>query len=189
MTANKKRLFINLFLFVIVGGLLWFVLTQQRKTGVATETLFDQSMGDDVTKVVIKIKDQDELHIENKRQNVDQSGSKQWVISQPIQAPADKDKVRLLFTLLTDPVTSSYDVAGKDLANYGLDKENLSISFNGVKLILGKINPVSQNRYVLKDDKIYLIAETVSSLLLEGVDGFKKPNTKTETKEEKSKQD
>lgn len=179
MTANKKRLLINLFLFVVVGALLWFVLTQQPKKGELAETLFDQTMGDDVTKVVINVKDKPEIHLENKGAEND----RQWMITQPIQAPADKDKVRLLFTLLTDSVTSSYDSAGKDLASFGLDQDDLSISFNGVKLVLGKMNPVSYNRYVLKGDKIYLIAETVSSLMREGVDGFKKHEANSKTEE------
>ena len=184
MTANKKRLVINLFLFMVVGALLWFVLTQQPKKGEPAETLFDQSMGDDVTKIVINVKDKPELHLEN----LSKDDKQQWMITQPIQALADKDKVGLLFTLLTDSVTSSYDSAGKDLASFGLDQDNLSISFNGVKLVLGKMNPVSHNRYVLKSDKIYLIAETVSALMTEGVDGFKKHEAnKTNAIEEISK--
>lgn len=190
MTANKKRLLINLFLFMIVGGLLWFVLTQEPKRGDAPKTLFDQSMGDDITKVVINVKDQDELHLENSTGKIEQEGKQQskpqWMITKPIKAQADKDKVRLLFTLLTDPVTSSYDVKGKDLANFGLDKDDLSISFNGVKLILGKMNPISHNRYVLKGDKIYLINETVSGLLMQGVDGFKKSDEVIQASEEKT---
>lgn len=174
MTVNSKRLFLNVFLLFIVAVLVWFVLTGKQEQADTPETLYDESMGDDVTQVVVHVAGQDDLHLEN----VGKEGDRQWKITRPIQQDADKSKVRVLFTLLTDPVTSSYDATDKDLAKYGLDKENLSVSFNGVKLVLGDLNQVSQTRYVLKGSKIYLIAETVSGLMEMGVDGFKKNDVK-----------
>ena len=47
------------------------------------------------------------------------------------------------------------------------------MSFNGVKLVFGDYNEVSHKRYVLKEDKMYLISETVSGLLESGADSFK----------------
>ena len=86
---------------------------------------------------------------------------------------ADEDKVRHLFTLLSENADTSYDVEGKDLALYGLEQERLSVSFNGVKLTFGKLNEISQQRYILKDKKMYLISETVSGLLESGANAFK----------------
>ncbi|KAG1707549.1 hypothetical protein GQR58_003222 [Nymphon striatum] len=146
-----------------------------EKKDESAETLYDESMGEDVTQVVIHIAGHDDIHIEN----IGDEENREWKITQPVQIDADKSKVRLLFTLLTDPVSSSYDVAGKDLAKFGLDKDDTSISFNGVKLILGDLNQVSQTRYILKGDKIYLIVETVTGLLGMGVDGFRKNDSAT----------
>lgn len=178
MTANKKRLIINLFLILGVALLIWFVMQADPESKDKAETLFDQSMGDDVTEVILHIEGQADIQIENRGKGE----NRQWQITQPVQHEADevdKDKVRLLFTVLTDPVLSSYDAAGKDLEKYGLGKDSMSISFNGVKLILGDFNPISNARYILKGDKIYLINETISGMISMGVDGFKKfkPNT------------
>lgn len=181
MTVNSKRLFLNAFLLFVVVMLTWFVLTRNQEQADSPETLYDESMGDDVTQVVIHVAGHDDLYLENRGEE----GNRQWKITRPIQQDADKSKVRVLFTLLTDPVSSSYDAADMDLAKYGLDKENLSVSFNGVKLVLGDLNQVSQTRYVLKGDRIYLIAETVSGLIEMGVDGFK-VNDKKETGQEAS---
>lgn len=179
MTVNGKRLFLNLFLLFVVAALIWFVINENTGESDAVETLYDQSMGDDVTSVVIHVAPHDDIHIEN----TGHEDNRIWKIAQPIQVEADKSKVRLLFTLLTDPISSSYDAKGKDLSKYGLDKDDTSISFNGVTLILGDLNKVSQTRYILKGDKIYLIAETVSGMLGLGVDGFK-INEKTKNVED-----
>ena len=86
---------------------------------------------------------------------------------------ADKERIRHLFTLLSESAEVSYDIKGKDLANYGLDKDKLSISFNGVKMIFGKLNEISHKRYILKGDRMYLISETISGLMMLGEEGFK----------------
>lgn len=179
MTANSKRLFLNLLLLAVVVALVWFVLTSDQEQKSLPEALYDQSMGKDVTHVVIHIAGSEDIQIEN----LGEEGNRVWKITQPIKHDADKSKLQILFTLLTDPVSSSYDVKGMELEKYGLDKEDVSISFNGVKLVLGDLNQVSQTRYVLKGDKIYLITENIYGLLQMGVDSFIKDNEKMTEKD------
>ncbi len=182
MTSNARRLLLNLVLLAMLAGLVWFVATREPQKTESSIRLYDEAMGDDITRVLIHLKGRDDILIENLPDKMD--GKRSWVISKPVRAKADKDKVRLLFTLLTDPAAASYEASGRDLKQYGLDQETMSISFNGVKLLLGKFNPVTQTRYVLKGDKIYLIAETVTPLIQAGLDEFKqapaqKPEKKT----------
>ncbi|KAG1652853.1 Formamidopyrimidine-DNA glycosylase [Nymphon striatum] len=91
-----------------------------------------------------------------------------WKVTKPVEFDADKEKVRHLFTLLSENADTSYSIADKNLSDFGLDKEKLSVSFNGVKLLFGDYNEVAQKRYVLKGDRMYLISETVSGLLESG---------------------
>jgi len=171
MGSTGKRLFLNLLLLLLAGGLIWFVATREPETRKMGDRLYDAAMGDNITRVLIHVQGKPDILIENiaKADEPDR-----WMITQPVQAEADKDKVRLLFTLLTDPVSASYDVADKDLAQFGLDQEKMSLSFNGVKLLMGDLNQVSQARYILKNNKIYLIAESVTPLIRSGLDEFQK---------------
>lgn len=169
-SPNKKRLLQNLALIVVVALLIAFVIYQQN-TKEVNNTLYDRAIGDNATQVLIHSQGHDDIIIRN------QEGA--WKVIEPEEFIADKEKVRHLFTLLSENAETSYDIKGKDLASYGLDKDNLSVSFNGVKMIFGKLNEISQKRYILKGDKMYLISETVSGLMESGVDGFK-PVVKSE---------
>ena len=135
-----------------------------------SSTLYDKSIGDEATEIVIHAEGADEVVLKNVEG--------QWKVTKPEQFDADKEKVRHLFTLLSENADTNYDIADKNLADFGLDEEKLSVSFNGVKLVFGDYNDVSHKRYVLKGDKMYLISETVSGLLESGVDSFKPLETK-----------
>ncbi|MEE9445182.1 MAG: DUF4340 domain-containing protein [Cocleimonas sp.] len=163
--ANKKRLVSNLLLLAIVGGLLIFILSRDENNAEQYKTLYDKSIGDNAKDVVIHVEGREDVVLENKDDT--------WQVIKPTKFLADKAKVQHLFTLLKENAESNYPIAGKDLAEYGLDKERLSISFNGVKYIFGKLNPVTQQRFIQKSDTLYLITETVSGVMQMGEEAFK----------------
>jgi len=170
-SSNKKRFLVNLVLLMVAAGLIAFVATRKEGSGEKFKTLYDQSIGDDAKELVI--------HVEGKDDIVIQLKDDIWKVVKPNQFIADKDKIRHLFTLLSENAESSYDIKDKDLVSYGLDKDRLSISFNGVKMIFGKLNEVTEKRFILKGDRMYLISETISGLMMMGEEGFKpqkKPN-------------
>ncbi len=160
-----KRLIQNLILLSIVAALAAFIMMRDDDTKKLYSTLYDKSIGDEATEIVI--------HADGAENVVLKNIEGQWKVTKPAQFDADKEKVRHLFTLLSENADTSYDIADKNLADFGLDKDKLSVSFNGVKLVFGDYNEVSQKRYVLKGDKMYLISETVSGLLESGADSFK----------------
>jgi len=164
-SSRKKRLLLNLVLLVVVAGLIAFIATRKEDTGEIYKTLYDTSIGDDAKELIIHAEGQDDVVI--------QLENDVWKVVKPSTFIADKDKIRHLFTLLSENAESSYDSKDKDLASYGLDKDKLSISFNGVKMIFGKLNEVTGKRFILKDDRMYLISETVSGLMMMGEEGFK----------------
>ena len=170
---NKKRLLLNLVLLVVVAGLIAFITIQQEDAGETYKTLYDTSIGDDAKKLLIHVEGQDDVVIELENDI--------WKVVKPSTFIADKDKIRHLFTLLSENAESNYDIKDKDLASYGLDKDELSISFNGVKMIFGKLNEVTEKRFILKGDRMYLISETISGLMMMGEEGFKPQNKPTLT--------
>jgi len=140
-------------------------MTRKEDTSDLHKTLYDESIGDNAKELII--------HVEDKKDVVIQLENDIWKVVKPSSFVADKERIRHLFTLLSESAEVSYDIKDKNLANYGLDKDKLSISFNGVKMIFGKLNEVSHRRYILKGDRMYLISETISGLMMLGEEGFK----------------
>lgn len=166
---NKKRFLQNLVLVIFIAGLGFFLWNQnaldKKDTSHLASTLYDKSIGDEATEILIHVAGRDDILLKNLN-NI-------WTVVQPVEFVADKEQVRHLFTILSENAETNYDLEGKDLAKYGLDEDRLSISFNHVKLVFGEYNPVSQKRYIRKANKMYLVSETVSGLLQAGVDAFK----------------
>lgn len=169
LSTNTKRLIQNLALISIIAGLAIFLWAQKeaKKADASNfaSTLYDKSIGDEATEILIHVKDRNDILLKNIN-NV-------WTVLKPEEFVADKEQVQHLFTILSENAETRYDLEGKDLAKYGLDEDRLSISFNKVKLVFGEYNTVSQKRYILKADKMYLVSETVTGLLQAGVDAFR----------------
>ena len=180
-STNTKRFWINLVLLTAIGGLVFFVINHKEESGELYKTLYDKSIGDNAKEIIIHAEGKDDIVIQhNEKENI-------WMVVKPAKFIADKEKIRHLFTLLSENAETSYDIntdlKGKSLAHYGLDEERLSISFNGVKLIFGKFNDITNQRFILKGNRMYLISETIASLLSAGAEGFKsKPKPALTTK-------
>lgn len=163
--SSKKRLLLNLVLLIIVAGLIGFIVNREEDKGGQYKTLYDKSIGNEAKELIIHVDGKDDVIIQ-KKDDI-------WYVVKPSSFIANKDKIRHIFTLLSENAESNYSLEGKDLASYGLDKDNLSISFNGVKIIFGKLNQVTGKRFILKGDRMYLISETISGLMKQGEDAFK----------------
>ncbi len=166
---NRKRFIQNLLLLALVGGLALFVVTRNQQTDATLHsTLYDKSIGENAKQVIIHAEGRQDITLENNKGI--------WTVTTPEQFIADKAKVQHLFTLLSENADTHYNIdelGSDDLAKYGLEKERLSVSFNGVKIIFGKRNAISQKRYIRKHKQLFLVDETVSGLLEMGVDAFK----------------
>ncbi|MFZ1387976.1 MAG: DUF4340 domain-containing protein [Thiolinea sp.] len=164
MTSLSMRRFgLNALLLVIVlslAALVWWQL-QQKEQQAQTDRLLPITFAE-VTSILIERQTESVLEkIELQREGDD------WRLLQPVAAEANAIKVRQLLTLLDDKVESSYSSADKDLKQYGLAPSDLSVSFNGSKLVLGDSNPVSNQRYILNGQQIQLVNEAVYGLLKE----------------------
>ena len=179
-STNKKRLIVNVALILIIAALALFLWMQKEASKNDSSqfgsTLYDKSIGDEATEILIHVKDREDILLKNLNDV--------WTVVQPTEFVADEKQVRHLFTILSENADSSYDLKDKDLASYGLDEDRLSISFNKVKLIFGKYNPVSQKRYIRKADKMYLVSETITGLLQAGVDAFKIKDINSESQKD-----
>lgn len=170
-STNKKRLIQNIILIAVLLSLIFFVWFQKQTADNSNtrSTLYDETIGDSVSEI--------KIHVEGREDILLKSVGDNWKVVQPMEFDADKEQVRHLFTLFSENADTNYDSKGKDLSKFGLDEDRLSVSFDQVKLIFGEYNPVSQKRYILKGETIYLIEETVTGLLQAGVEAFKLKET------------
>ena len=135
------------------------------------DSLYDNSMGNEIHSIIIqypKVENKQSIMAEIQLEKT----NGQWMMIKPINTPIDERKIKHLTTLLSDPIGASYPISNKDLSRFGLGVKQVNISFNGVKIQLGSLNPISHQRYVLKGERIYLVAETVYGLLIGGATSF-----------------
>ncbi len=168
-TLTKKRFILNGLLLLAIGGLIGFI-DQQSNQVIKINSLYDESMGNEIHSISIyhykADSSSDDSTIKLKKV------ANKWLIIKPIEREADQRKIQHLMTLLSERIDASYPVAGKDLVTFGLDKERVSVTFNGVKIQFGVLNPISHKRYLRKDNTVYIVTETVYGLLIGGVAGF-----------------
>jgi hypothetical protein len=170
---NKKKLLLNGVMLLIAVALAIFITTRDEDAAEQYKTLYDKAIGDNAKEIIIHVEGREDVVLENKNDT--------WKVTHPTQFVADKAKVQHLFTFLKENAESSYPIAGKDLKEYGLDKDTLSISFNGVKYIFGNFNTVTQQRFIRRGDTLYLAEETISAVMRLGEAAFK-PQLRTDFK-------
>lgn len=88
-----------------------------------------------------------------------------WRMQQPFAMPAHAFRVQSLLKLLQTPVTQSYSASELDLAQLGLMPSRASIRFNDREIHFGKSNPVNHKRYLLSEDRVYLLNDSLYPLV------------------------
>ena len=160
----KNRLLLNGLLILVIISLASLIWLKPGIKEEQTQSLSHLS-GNLVNKITIHRADQQDIQLEKKDQ--------QWYMVSPQNIPASNIKVKLLLTLLSEKINSEYPAEGKDLKQFGLEPENISIQYNEEsKIIFGMSHPISYDRYILKDNKILLISETVYGALKADIASF-----------------
>ncbi|MBU0656891.1 MAG: DUF4340 domain-containing protein [Gammaproteobacteria bacterium] len=159
-SAQSRRLFLNLAMLLLVAGLGGFVWWQANQPQQQPDTLISLTRAD-ITRIAIT------RHSGNGKPDIIrlERAGEQWRMLEPVQMPANPARISQLFTLLDEAVEASYDAAGKDLQQYGLELPAVSLVLNDVSLLFGAENPVSNKRYILTGGKIRLVSEAVYGLL------------------------
>ena len=175
MTTIHKRWVLNGLLLLSVIALLGVIIQKSNTPRVALDTLYDERMGDEIISIHIN---RQAKKPENLAESLElEKISGKWMMKIPIKAEVDDLKIKHLMTLLSDAVDARYSVKGKDLSVFGLENTQTSITFNGVEIQFGSLNPVSHKRYLKKGETIYMVAETVHGLLLNSADSFIQKNS------------
>lgn len=149
----EKRLRTNLLLAIAVaalGLLVWFAPGDEQQEETYALLGADEAVSE------IRVLHAAQLQFELRRQ---QEG---WRVIEPVNLPADTFQVDALLALLRQATTRRYAAADADLQQLGLVDPEWTLEIDGEQVLVGGSAAIGNQRYVMKDDFIYLLDEVFS---------------------------
>jgi hypothetical protein len=95
-----------------------------------------------------------------------------WLVTAPIQAPANPATIGAILSLATTPSYSQYPLEDIELSRVGLEPPEAHLYLNDVVIAFGGTEPLNQRRYVLLEDAIHLIDDTAFYTLASNAASF-----------------
>jgi len=159
----KSTYLTNLLLLVVAVLLVW--LMTESQTLKPNHYITDSIKPTQVTEIEIHRREQQTIRLQ-----LDQ----QWQLIQPAMARANQTRIKLLLSLLEQPVQQPpIPVTNKTkLTDFGLEQPNLILSFNQLHFAFGKSESLSGSRYILHNQQIFLIDDDISPLLSASASSF-----------------
>ncbi len=152
----KSRYLLNIFLIILVLGLYW-LLNHDTSTQDQQQTLTTISHGE-ITQIHISRHGLDTIAIQKNKTN--------WQLMQPIAAPANNTRIKLLLSILNARSYAQLSHANDaTLAQLGFDNTNTILKLNDESFQFGDIEAISKRRYVLHNGIIHLVDDSVAPLL------------------------
>lgn len=149
----RARLWLNLGLLALVGVLVAIVVFEPGKQPEPAPTPLTTRQPDTITRLKLVRGDDDIIELEKR--------DGRWWLTRPWQLPAKAFRVQGILRLLDTESQSRHDLAGLDLAKFGLDKPRASVTFDGELTIdFGGTEPLSQRRYVRIGEDLHTIVDT-----------------------------
>lgn len=149
----RSRLWLNLGLLALVAVLVAIVIFEPGKTPEPKPQPLTTLDPEAVTHLKLVRGEKDVIELE-KRQG-------RWWLTRPWNLPAKDFRVQGVLRLLDTDSRSRHDLAGLDLAKFGLDKPRASVTFDGELTIdFGGTEPLSQQRYVRIGEDLHTIVDT-----------------------------
>lgn len=157
----KSTYLTNLLLLVVAVLLVWLMTESQTPN---TRFITDNLTQSQVTEITIQRKNQPAITLQY---------DAQWQLVQPIKARANQTRIKLLLSLLEQPVEAPIPVTEKTpLADFGLAQPRLILSFNQQSFAFGETESLSGYRYILHNQQIYLVHDDISPLLSASASSF-----------------
>lgn len=149
---RRKRL--NLWLLAgiaLAGWLIWRDVTQPPPApAIEHVTMLDPAA---VTRIGIERSDGQRLLLER-------TAARWWLIYGDLRLAADSTRIGEILRLADAVAEASYDLAGIDPGDYGLQPPRAVVTIDGVALRIGAQEPLRYRRYVATGSRLHLIADT-----------------------------
>lgn len=158
----KSTYLTNLLLLVVAILLVW--LMTESNTRPSVTTLSGSIRTSEVNEIEIHRQGQQTIQLQ-----LDQ----QWQLIKPIQARANQTRIKLLLSLLEQPVQPPILITDNtNLAEFGLLQPKLILQFNQQSFAFGDIETLTGQRYIQHNQQIYLIHDDISPLLSASASSF-----------------
>jgi hypothetical protein len=89
-----------------------------------------------------------------------------WRMLVPRELPASRHHVDMLLRFLQAPVHGRYDTSEVDLAAAGLTPPKVTLRYDERAFAFGALDPLGQRRYLVDGDRVLLVSEGISAILL-----------------------
>ncbi len=154
-----KRLLLNLVLLVVVGGLLLFYSVSDRQVTDDPMVLLSDIETTNINQIIINRSADDNI-IFNKQQG-------RWMLTAPVRARANMARINALLRLPRSRSFTRIVAAHAALAPYRLDPAAVTLHLGSYTFLFGTTDPLDERRYVLFDNSIHLINDSLFPQLLQ----------------------
>ena len=149
----RSRLLINLVLLLVVTGLSLLLIYDQNEQSVITETPLTALDPAGITRI----------HIERGEGSVvsfnrDRDG---WYMQRPYIHAANPVRISAMLKLLQAHSYTQFRTADVDLARFLLKAPAVVIQFDDTRIAFGDSSPIGKQRYVLVNDTVHLINDSL----------------------------
>lgn len=157
---SDRRAFTNLLLFVGVAAMA-FIAWQDHVARNAPPSSVLETPPQDISRIEIDLPKRARLVLEKS------AGT--WWLHQPFRAPLQQGRVGVLLSLAEAVPASRYSIAGRQLADFGLEPARGRLQLNDAMLRFGDQEPSSGRRYVQHGEQILLLEDQHLPLLDAGL--------------------
>lgn len=148
----RFRLFLNLFLFIIVIGLALFLFNSKNGEQAKKEILLTGINPENINTIQISRKTGD---IVFKKEN------NKWHMQSPYYLLANPVRINSMLRLLQAHSYTQINKKDVDLNQFKLNEPDVSIRFNTLQIDFGDTSPLNEQRYVMVNDTIHLINDSL----------------------------
>ncbi len=159
----KTSYLTNLILLIMLGFLYW-LNTQVPTEEHASKTLSNVSPKSIDRIIISQVKRPDIVLVKH-----DQA----WHLTQPLQVNANPTRIQLLLSLLTMQARRQQTMSDQqNLEQFGFNNNSTRLQLGEQHFIFGNIEAISQQRYVLHNQTVSLVDDTISPLLNTNASSF-----------------
>ena len=153
----SSRLLLNLGLVILLAALASAAyFSSQQQTPVS---LFSQLNADDITSIQIDA---------GQQSTTINKIAEQWEITKPVEVEADKFRLQAMLNILSTSAGTYYEIQPADYKKYSLDPPLASLTLNQQTFLFGSTSTVNQKRYVITNQRLFLIDDIFYPLMTSG---------------------
>ena len=153
----SSRLLLNLGLVILLALLASLALFNSNEE--KSESPFSLLKKNDITSIQIN-------HKETNTQIL-KSGNI-WNITKPVAAEADEFRIHAILAILTSADNNFYDIEKSDYSKFSLSPPFATLTLNKQTFLFGSTSSVNNKRYVLTNNKLFLLDDTFYPLIASG---------------------